>query len=105
MLGHAPCHALSFHSQTITHSVTNNGCSSLNKAAQPKQWLLASTYCYGGRSAHPTLLVILEVFLSNFHHIEFCRSHYTFINARKYSQFSVTTFWLKIQAVVHMVPN
>ena len=24
MLGHALCHALSFHSQTITHSVTNN---------------------------------------------------------------------------------
>ena len=24
MLGHALCHALSFHSQTITHSITNN---------------------------------------------------------------------------------
>ena len=24
MLGHALCHALSFHSKTITHSITNN---------------------------------------------------------------------------------
>ena len=24
MLGHGLCHALSFHSQTITHSITNN---------------------------------------------------------------------------------
>ena len=24
MLGHALCHALSFHSQTISHSITNN---------------------------------------------------------------------------------
>ena len=24
MLGHAVCHALSFHSQTISHSITNN---------------------------------------------------------------------------------
>ena len=55
MLGHA----LSFHSQTITHSITNNGCSSPNKAAQPKQWLLASTYCSEARSRSLTLLLYL----------------------------------------------
>ena len=56
MLGHALCHALSFHSQTITHSITNNGCAVETIAAQPKQWLHSPTYCYEGRSHPPTLL-------------------------------------------------
>ena len=42
MLGHAMCHALCFHTQTIPHSITNNSCAVEKKAAQPKQWLLES---------------------------------------------------------------
>ena len=53
MLGHALCHALSFHSQTISHSITNN-------LSQSKQLIRSGnntirmncgwTYCYNDRS-------------------------------------------------------
>ena len=35
-LCHALCHALSFHSQTVPHSITNNGCVVETIAAQSK---------------------------------------------------------------------
>ena len=63
MLGHALCHTLSFHSQTITHSITNN-------LPQSKQLIRSGnntirmncgwTYCYQARSAHLTLLVLMS---------------------------------------------
>ena len=52
MLGHALCHALSFHSQTITHSITNNQSyyqnnQSYRKTINPTTDLLlwGSIYC------------------------------------------------------------
>ena len=49
MLGHGLCHALSFHSQTIQHSITNNSCAvekklleSKQRLVESKQWLLPS---------------------------------------------------------------
>ena len=39
MVGQALCQTLSFHSQTIPHSITNNGCEVKIMAAEFKQWL------------------------------------------------------------------
>ena len=66
MLGHALCHALSFRSETIPHSITNNAIDKEYNLVDFKQLIRSGnntirmncgwTYCPGDRSRSPTLL-------------------------------------------------
>ena len=62
MLGHALCHALSFHSQTITHSITNNLADFKQLIRRGNNTIRMNcgwTYCYQARSTALTLLVLI----------------------------------------------
>ena len=85
MLGHALCHALSFHSQTITHSITNNQSYYQNnqscwKTVNPTTDLLlwGKIYC-----SNTTLMYIFYIFPG-------FKANERFVHVRSYSSFDIS---------------